>query len=399
MKQTILSILALTSLLSNAQSFEEKEVELKSGYSDEVFYDITNDETEDIAGKDWNLAFGTGGISATIRFNSSRGDKLYETSFADSDWATVDTNGISTWSPVYNSSSDWNKGAFNGAGNGNPTNFGWGAYDMATHIVSGDKVYIAKIGDDFFKLFIEKLQSGSYHFQYEKIGTGNTLHQKTVQKTNHSDAFFAYYSIKDHETKEIEPKKEEWQLWFGKYIEMIPTAYGVTGVRTKPGIKVAKVENTPVNQVSYSGLDFDSTANAIGYDWKSFNMGSFSYDLTEDLSYVLKLENGDLYHLYFTAFEGSSTGKLKFKVKKHNVSVSEMDQKQTIQWFSTVNNQVILDSETTMTQAEIFDQTGRLISQEQIQTNNIALHLPKKGVYILKITNTNQAQHIIKVAL
>ena len=54
----------------------------------------------------------------------------------------------------------------------------------------------------------------------------------------------------------------------------------------------------------------------IGSDWKSFDMGTFSYVIEEDLSYFIKKGESDIYQLIFTGTDGSATGKMVFKVEK-----------------------------------------------------------------------------------
>ena len=46
--------------------------------------------------------------------------------------------------------------------------------------------------------------------------------------------------------------------------------------------------------------------------WKTFDQNTFSYLLQDTLTYFVRIENGDVYKLDFTTFEGSSTGKIKF---------------------------------------------------------------------------------------
>jgi hypothetical protein len=400
MKKHLFFALAITTYSHFAQTFVEKDLSLTPGYAKEVFYNLDNNSQHSFDGDNWHLAFGTGGVSGTIRFNASRGNKLYSTTFTEDQWTTVDTAGISTWTPIYNDAANWKVGALNKGGSGSPVDFGWGTYDMATHFITGNKVYIAKLGDDFVKINISKLQSGTFHFKYQKMETGSTLQEKTVAKTDYSNAFFAYHNLLTNTTVNNEPAKNDWQLRFGKYIDLAPTPYGVTGVRTKPGVKVAQIDNTPVGNVDVNTVDFDSTANIIGYDWKKFNMGTFSFDLTEDLSYVVKTEDGKLYHMYFTYFKGSSTGEVKFKVAENNVSVDENNEEIETQWIALGNEQVALSSSVDINNVSIFDTSGRSVLTKNMNgQKDVVIQLPQSGVYFLQINVGEQNYQTVKIIL
>ena len=58
------------------------------------------------------------------------------------------------------------------------------------------------------------------------------------------------------------------------------------------------------------------TINTIGYDWKSFNMGTFSYNLQDYLCYFIKDDLDNIWKLQLTGFDGSSTGGIFFNTEK-----------------------------------------------------------------------------------
>ena len=89
--------------------------------------------------------------------------------------------------------------------------------------------------------------------------------------------------------------------------------YGVTGALSNVGYSVAKAEGVPVADADYTEETFEEAINTIGYDWKSFNMDTYLYDIEEDLSYFVRKDaTGEIWKINFTGFSGSSTGDIEF---------------------------------------------------------------------------------------
>lgn len=390
---TILSLLLCAGV--QAQSFTEQTIDLTASYENDVYYDLTDASGEEEEAKNWHLAFGLGNGDATIHFQDSWGNKLYRTTFDVADWATIDTTGISVLTPLTNSTETWGVGALNQDPVDPSSGFdlGWGSYDLVTHHVNGSAVYIAEIDGEYYKLFINHLKAGKYTFQYEKMTTGSTLVSKTITKADYSDRRLIHFNLVDDQVFEREPEMDEWQFVIGKYIDFAPTVYPVVGVRTRAGIEVAQVENTDPENVDYSTLTFGTEINTVGYDWKTFNMGTFSFDLTEDLSYVLREEDGTLHHFYFSDYEGSSTGIVKLMYKAAAVSVEEIEGNNTILLASNpvlINESVKLNLENCL-QVQVFDQLGNLVESMQNPGSETLLSFSKSGLYMIQAVFQNES--------
>ena len=112
-----------------------------------------------------------------------------------------------------------------------------------------------------------------------------------------------------------EPAVTDWDLIFTKY----KTDYfgdgsffqDVTGVMHHPDVEVA-VNIEPGNEPNTANLSFIADINAIGYDWKTFNVASFTYTINTDKAYYVKHANGTVYRLVFASFAGSSSGVITF---------------------------------------------------------------------------------------
>lgn len=390
---TILSLLLCAGV--QAQSFTEQTIDLTASYENDVYYDLTDASGEEEEAKNWHLAFGLGNGDAAIHFQDSWGNKLYRTTHDVADWATIDTTGISALTPLTNSTETWGVGALNQDPVDPSSGFdlGWGSYDLVTHHVNGSAVYIAEIDGEYYKLFINHLKAGKYTFQYEKMTVGSTLVSKEITKADYSDRRLVHFNLVDDQVFEREPEMDEWQFVIGKYIDFAPTAYPVVGVRTRAGIEVAQVDNTDPENVDYSSLTFGTEINTVGYDWKTFNMGTFSFDLTEDLSYVLREEDGTLHHFYFSDYEGSSTGIVKLMYKAAAVSVEEIEGNNTILLASNpvrTNESVKLNLEDCL-QVQVFDQLGNLVESMQNPSSETLLSFSKSGLYMIQAVFQNES--------
>ncbi len=88
-------------------------VAIGAGYANQVWYSLANDEQGSAAKNNWDIAFGTGAMGSTIMINSITGTTLFQYKGGDTtQWATLDTAGITTWQKLYNSDTSWAKGAF-----------------------------------------------------------------------------------------------------------------------------------------------------------------------------------------------------------------------------------------------------------------------------------------------
>jgi hypothetical protein len=311
--------LAASPLAAPAQSVADS-VAVGAQYRDQIFYSLEHGvaRTEALAG--WDIAFELTGYTASILTNGGAGVELYQVPGKTVDnWAgALDTTGLSGWSRYDNSTATWSSGAFNMGHDASTGDFGWGEYNMVTHVVSGTALYVIRLVDGSWrKIMIEGLTSGTYTFRTANLD-GSSEKSGAVSKSSYVGKHFAYYSLVNDAALDREPNVDQWDLLFGKYVTMLDAGngtipYGVTGVLANSGVQVAEVksanaaaEPAPSDSAAYT----DSTAR-IGYDWKSFT-GS-SYVVSDSVVYFVKSVGGGLYRLRFTGFSGSSTGVFRFE--------------------------------------------------------------------------------------
>lgn len=314
MKKIILAgVLALVIVNAHAQAVSDT-VSLGAAYANQVWYSLANDEQGAAPKNNWDLAFDASGFGATILTNSVSGVVLWNYPNADtSGWATIDTTGIAGWQARYNSDTSWTLGAMGRYANPtNPSDLDWGVYNVTTHAVTGDSVYIIKLGDGSYrKLRILSLVGAAFSFRYANLD-GTDQHDVLFSKAGYTRKNFGYYSLRTHTALDREPASAAWDLVFGQYTAFVPGPYTVTGALTNKGVVAAKCINVadPFSYTDWSSGVFTSAINTIGYNWKTFN--GVSYDVVDSTVYFVKTAGGDIWKLIFTGFGGSANGSCMF---------------------------------------------------------------------------------------
>ena len=389
-------ILIIAGLVVSAGAFAQNNemISLGAGYSNQSFYSFTNGEVANVDNTNWDIAFSVSGMGSAIRVNGGYGLELYTYPNGDiNDWSSLDTVGMSSWSSQINSDESWNLGAFDQNADENEAfDLGWGIYSMITHYITGDSLHVLKWADGTTKKFqVIQLASGTYSFRCADIDGSNEV-ESSVVKSDFSGKNFAYYSIMNNEVLDREPLSESWDLTFTKYVtELYPGMnYGVTGILSNAGYSIAKAEDVPVSDADYIEETFEEEINTIGYDWKSFNMDTYLYDLQEDLSYFVRKDaTGEIWNIYFTGFEGSSSGNIEFNTEV--VSAAGIDAFENSQTFTlypnpsndrSVNLIYEIASNGSIGQGTILDMNGLVVYDFSLETGglrNKKLHLEHLG--------------------
>jgi len=362
MKKFYLIIIIL--LNSNFEGISQTQiVDLQPSYANQSFYSLENGEILNNFNTDWDLAFSTSTMSSSIRINGGMGTELYSYPLGDT--------------------TDWN--TFN-----------------VTHFVTGDSLYAIKtVNGNWKKLWIEKLAGGEYSFKYADLDGSNQVNA-VINQSAFSGKNFAYYSLDQNISLDREPLTQDWDITFSKYITPVQgMAYGVTGVLMNDGIKACLVENLPDpnSYTNYTQHVLHSEMNTIGYDWKEFDMSSFSYVLDPYRCYFVKDYNDKIWRIIFTSFEGSSTGIVEFNTEEVSSSTSNDYLNSYFSSFEIYPNPsnnndvtVIYDTDSKDIEISIIDINGKLVfnytslssgfSAKTISTNNI-----DKGIYIVRINS------------
>jgi hypothetical protein len=406
MKKQVLSMLMLAAATTttHAQTVVTDSVMLGAGYANQVWYSLANDEQGSAAKNNWDLAFDVVDVTSSIHINSASGVMLWNYPKSDKTaWASVDTNGLSTWNARYNTDTSWAVGAMGAyADPSNWLDMDWGTYDMSTHQITGDSIYIIKlVSGDYKKLYIEKLTGGTFYFKFANLD-GSSEKSEQVSKSQFTDKNLGYYSIVNEAAVNREPNADTWDLVFTQYTGFIPIPYTLTGVLHNRGVSVAKAANIP-NKTSYTGWQahsFMSEINTIGYDWKS-HIGMGVYSVQDSLVFFVginKQAGADIWKLIFTGFEAAD-GKFFFdKQKLVAASINDVEGNTTTMALypnpaSGSNVQVVynLQANNKTAMLQVTDIAGRIVYAQSLDSTAgthtaMLTNSFSSGLYIVSVT-------------
>lgn len=420
---TTLTLLFFTALA--LQSAETTTVKVATGksYANLAWYNLADDATVQNPLKSWDFSILVPGQNGSILINSGAGCKLWEVvgKTVDDFGTDLDTNGLNSNTTLFkewfNSDDTWSIGAFNCGMNGfeNDGDFGWGAYDMNTHFITGKKLFIFKdMNGNFFQIRIEDLISGEFTFSFANLD-GSSPTTSTISKKSFPAKTFGYFTLSTNSESNIDA--DTWSLLFGKYIAQVSddkggfVPYMVNGIRHNYGWTAVKVSGQDPATVNTPAADqFVSKITTIGHEWKKLNT-NYEWEIPTDLCYFVQSEDGLIWKLVFKAFAGSSTGEVTFEktsvepnvikdndgnyIGKFSISPNEIDQNGSFDIVYGIKESN-LNSE-----LSIFDLMGNKVYSTGLENNSFnALRVSPRlssGMYfvVLKIAGTQSTQKLI----
>ncbi|HMM11413.1 MAG TPA: T9SS type A sorting domain-containing protein [Bacteroidales bacterium] len=293
-------------------------VTMGASYANDVFYNMQTGVVKTEPRNNWDIAFYTTRWSAGIMINEGAGAELYTYPNGDtSAWNSVDISDMGNWKKMYNADTVWEEGAFNRNSLGHP-DYGWGVYNMITHDVVGDSLFVMKLTDGSLrKIWIQRKRSiqNTWYFKFANIdGTGLT--SVTLDATPYqANRLFIYYSMVNNAMIDREPDIDSWDLQWSRYIATVydntgvPSPYMVVGVTSNIGVGVSKHHPVPSSYENWTSKPFIEQRTPIGHDWKSFDMNLFQWQIMDSLVYFVKSRSGNIHKLTFNYFSGTGTGK------------------------------------------------------------------------------------------
>ncbi|MCX6279761.1 MAG: hypothetical protein NT004_16960 [Bacteroidetes bacterium] len=333
--RNIFTILSFSFILFSALSCKKEEkslvypppvvsksdsIVMSAGYANEVYYSLATGIALTSPRATWDIAFRTTKRSSSIIINDGAGVALYTYPKSDtSGWATIDTTGLSSWKPMYNDPGNWENGAFSRYAKGY-FDYGWCIYNDVTHNLVGDSLFVIKLRDGNFKKLwmIKKLSSlDIYLFRYANLdGSGEQYVSEDVSSLIATD--FSGFSLQTNARVAFQPVRNTWDILFTKYmsVQSDGSPYLVTGALGADSVITKKFYPVALNYSNSEVGIWDSTRSSIGWNWKIFNMNTYTYKIVDSTVYFIKPVKGDIYKLYFTAFSGTSTGIVKFNIEK-----------------------------------------------------------------------------------
>ncbi len=306
---------------TTSKVFKDSSVSLGGNLVYDVFYSFEQGEIARVKRSDWDICFSVPLQTAAIRINEGSGVELFNAG-SKNDWENpIISGGRNVTQKLWNEKSDWHVGAFNRYTDPDEVfNYSWGTYNHGTtYNVDGDSIYIIKLTDGSQKkLFVEKRDGYDNYYKLKWANIDGSNPDSAQVDMTISNKNFVYFSILDNSVIEYEPDADTWDLLFTVYKEKIPAGtsyidYNVMGILTNLGYTTGKVEDkNPVDACDCDAGTFIETADAIGWDWKTFDNNTQEYTVTSNLSYFVKNTDGKIYQVYFTDFEGSKSGIVSF---------------------------------------------------------------------------------------
>lgn len=319
MKEMKIFLFAVCLLVINASMQSQESVSMGVGYEDDIYFSLNEGVISSADRAEWDLGFYTSPWSAGIITNGGSGIELYVYPKGDtSAWMSIDTNGMANWPVLYNGEDSWENGAFNRNSKNHP-DYGWGVYSSITHDVVGDSLFVIKLQDGTYqKLWIVKKVSteNKYVFRYADLDNGQEK-EKTLLNNDYTSMNFSYFDFQSGAFFEREPEKTSWDILFTKYQAMQPQGvpYPVVGVLNNVNMAANRLHPVTLDFNTWYNQPMDSSKAVIGFNWKYFDMGSFQWSIEDSLLFFAQSLDGNIYKLYFTMFEGTSTGNIEFELE------------------------------------------------------------------------------------
>lgn len=400
--------LIFNSLITNVNaaglSSTPDSVVMGPGYANDIYYSFENGVVASVARTNWDIGFRTTLWTASIITNGAAGVSLYTYPTADTTgWSAVDTTGLGTWPILYDSEDDWEEGAFCRNQLGHP-DYGWGKYNPITHDVVGDSIYILKTLDGTFKkIWIQRKHSSAntYYIRLANLD-GSDDHVVELNINPYTSKNFVYYEFGTESLLDREPDTNTWDVLFTKYMAIQPdgTPYPVVGALVNN--KVYANEFYPVGPdfQDYLSVPFDSAKSAVGWEWKTFNMNTFTWTVADSTVFFVHTFKGDVYKLEFSKFEGSATGNIVFSKEPMSASgifegtpstqlavyPNPVSDRFTVDFGKEINGKASL---------AIYDNTGKQVysSSQNINGNKLPVALTgsalSTGLHVMRIQTEN----------
>ncbi|HSO88841.1 MAG TPA: T9SS type A sorting domain-containing protein, partial [Draconibacterium sp.] len=304
---------------------------------------------------------------------------------------------------------DWEYGAFNAnTESGNEFDYGWGKYNMTSHYITGDSIFIIQLASGNFKKFIiqqKKAVQNVWTFKYADLDGQNDT-TITINAGDYKGKTFIHYSIANNMVVEQEPS-ERWQLLFTKYIDYeYNPPYNVSGVLANAGVKIQQVNGVSQSEfIGYQTTYFNDTLSQIGSDWKSFNMNTFQYEIANDIVYFVQDTAGtdkSIWKLYFTGFSGSGTGTYSFiKTKMITTGISNISERNLTVYPNPANQEInVIHDFSGDTEITVYNISGQPVLKSKntesagLNKNTLNIGALPAGLYSLHVRSGNEVKTV-----
>lgn len=401
-------ILTSALLISNAYSVNSQVIDtvtMGPSYANNIWYSLENDNQAWAPNNNWDLAFSTSfsqlnELTTALHFNPKVGNVYEVLGSSVASFDAIDTVGLHTWTPLFNSELTWSKGALNNTTTLGQFDYGWGSYDAVNHSgINANRVFVIQYLDQSIVKFYINMNFSSSKYLITYADLENTAVETTeIVYSDYDTKNFIYLDLKTGLLIDREPASSTWDFLFTHY----PTndynpPYLVTGVLQNIHTEVAKVypiENT-ADYDNWSNASFSEEINGIGWNWKVLN-AQYTYDIEDSTVYFVKTQTGDLWKVIMKEFIGSSAGKFIFsKEKIETASVGKITGDIGLSLYPNPANEMtkLLVSQADQATVTITNNLGQQVFTSFVNGNELqSIALPtanwRNGVYYVSIRLT-----------
>jgi len=298
----IFSILLLTGCIEKEMPIEPhpsgesktSQVILGSDYGAQIYYSLSTNSVvnsnETIA---WDIAFNVNENNINAILNSSRIVTLAHTNITEYN-TPISEAFINDLEFIHDESQGPN----------------WGT--AIGDIYDGSDVTILNLGVDINnqQLGLQRLQIDSVNAQgyFITYGDIDLTYIASILIPRSNEIEWLHFSILNETILNLEPKIGEWDLYFTKYIELLDEAYyyPVVGVLSMPdGMEVFDSPELNFNQIliaDWDTLEFSTSWNEIGYDWKAYDFESKEYSIDNERCFAIRTPIGKEFIIRFIDF-------------------------------------------------------------------------------------------------
>ena len=393
---TLIILLSLSNIFYS-QDIVYDDISMGAGYENMLFYSLENGLVAEAPMDGWDISFDVRSMGSSIRINGGMGHSLYYYGTLD-EWDTVSLDNLDMSNQLRNKHNSWSLGAFTQFNDpDNDFDLGWGIYDIITHIVTGDKVFVLMLPTgEYKKITIISLASGVYTFKYADIN-GENEYEIEIAKNDFSGKLQAYFNLSSNQILDYEPE-ESWDFLFTRYVEDLGNEYyyGVTGVLNRHTIGAYQADNLfdPFVDQTFDETLLNDSVNCIGYDWKEYSMGS-GYSLIDDRCYFVYDDLGMTWRVVFTGFEGMSTGNIQLgKIKLESSSTNDLKHNYLTIYPNPASQEdhIQIKDISEIKSIRVISSNGNTVFHKDISGLTSYIYLPQleSGLYIVEYLIQNQ---------
>jgi Secretion system C-terminal sorting domain len=274
--------------------------------------------------------------------------------------------------------------------------YGWGYYDINAHILYASAIFVLKYPDATYKKFKIDQYSAGYTISYATwdatTSTWGATTTTTIPNSTGTGYTYNFFSFATNSVVASIPADTHWDFVFTKYTADYygdgSLMYPVTGVLQQYTTKVAKSSEGTIPAASA----YSTKMNTIGYDWKTFN--GTAYTLA-DTKYFVKSSDSIVYKVWFTAFEGSSTGNVSFKYTTELTSgISQETAASSSLSFTylAASHKLVLQNVSTSSNVAVFSLTGQKVLETTVSDNSVLLDNLNSGIYVVRVKSGSESK-------